>query len=69
MEVPLKDLPEGIEVGSKLQAGDGRPINVTAIGETSATLDGNHPLAGQSLTFAVEMVAVKVRRNNIAVSS
>ena len=39
---------------------DGQAVfaQVTAMTETEATLDGNHPLAGKELTFEIELVSV-----------
>jgi peptidylprolyl isomerase len=34
------------------------PVTVTAVTDEAVTLDANHPLAGQDLTFAVEVVSV-----------
>ena len=34
-------------------------VTVTAVDETTVTVDGNHPLAGQVLFFAVEVVTVR----------
>lgn len=62
-EVPLSQLPDGLEVGAQLAAEtpDGHiiPLTVTAIGEESATLDMNHELAGKHLTFEVTVVEVR----------
>ena len=63
-EVPKSALPEDLEaeVGLQLQAQgpDGHPMQlvVTAVNEDSIEVDGNHPLAGQALTFALELVAI-----------
>ena len=63
-EVPKSALPEGLEptegMGLQAQGQDGRTINltVTAIGEDSITVDGNHPLAGQALNFDIELVEI-----------
>ncbi len=64
-EVPL-DMLAGIEnlrVGMQLQsqAPDGRvqQLTVDAIGETSATLNANHMLAGKVLHFKVEVTDVR----------
>jgi peptidylprolyl isomerase len=58
-EMPA-DLP--LEVGSQLQgtgAGGRRAsFTVVALTETQVTLDGNHPLAGQDLTFDLHLMAV-----------
>lgn len=63
-EVPRTALPEDLEPreGMALQAKgqDGRTINltVTAVGDESITVDGNHPLAGKALNFAIELVDI-----------
>ena len=57
-------LPDEIElkVGSQLtaQGPDGQPFTVTvaAFNDETVTLDGNHPLAGEDLTFDVELVEI-----------
>jgi peptidylprolyl isomerase len=52
------DLEEGLE----LQATDpsGRPmrLKVVDVADDQVTLDANHPLAGEDLTFDVEIVAI-----------
>lgn len=63
-EVPKTALPDDLEatVGMQLQsqAPDGRVMTlvVASVGEDSITVDGNHPLAGQALTFDIELVAI-----------
>lgn len=44
----------------ELSTADGRsmPVTVTAADAQTVTLDANHPLAGQDLTFAVEIVSI-----------
>ena len=57
-------IPEEIEVvvGGQLQAtapnGQQLMLIVTAIENDQVTLDGNHPLAGQDLTFDIELVTI-----------
>jgi peptidylprolyl isomerase len=57
-------LPEGLEpaVGQELEATaqDGSPITVviTEVTETTVTVDANLPLAGRTLTFEIELVAI-----------
>jgi len=64
-KVPLDELPpeDTIEAGSSITGSDedGNEItfSVTAIEDGVASLDGNHPLAGQSLIFEVEIQAVR----------
>ena len=63
-EVPKTALPDDTkpEIGMQLQSQDpdGQVMNllVTAVEVESITVDGNHPLAGQALTFAIELVEI-----------
>jgi len=63
-EVPKTALPDDMkpEIGMQLQSQgpDGQVMNlqVTAVEVESITVDGNHPLAGQALTFAIELVEI-----------
>ena len=63
-EVPRHVMPEDmeLEVGMPLQAQgpDGQVFNLTVIefSDDSVRLDGNHPLAGQALTFDIELVEI-----------
>ena len=64
-EVPLDALAgiEGLSVGMQLQSQspDGRvqQLVVDALGETTATLNANHALAGKTLTFAVSVESIR----------
>ena len=64
-QVDQSSIPEGIElsVGKQLQAsaenGETVALTVVALDETTATLDANHPLAGEDLFFEVELVGIK----------
>ena len=62
-EVPANQLPSGVQVGHQLalQTPDGQaiPLRVTALTDDTATLDMNHKLAGEKLTFAVEIISVR----------
>ena len=64
LEVNDSEFPEDIapEVGQSLQLkqADGRVVGViiTSINENIVTLDANHPLAGKSLTFEIELLEV-----------
>ena len=63
-QVPRTALPEDMEpaVGMHLQSQspDGQVMNlvVAEVGEESVMLDANHPLAGQALTFSIELVEI-----------
>jgi len=59
IQAPTKDLPEGLAPGATVQAqlpnGGIVPMTVVAIDGPTATLDGNHPLAGKTIIFDVEV--------------
>ena len=62
-EIPRSNLPDDIEpeVGMVLsmQSPDGEmPVRVVAMDEENLTLDANHPLAGQNLTFELTLIGV-----------
>lgn len=55
-------LPPDVHAGQHLQLplGDGSrvPVLVTDVSETTVTFDANHPLAGQTLLFDIELVEI-----------
>lgn len=64
IEIPRSDMPDGleIEIGDELEITDedGEPMLVTVcdLSEDVICLDGNPPLAGETLTFDLELVAI-----------
>lgn len=64
LSVAKSDLPEDIEpqVGMQLQVnqpqGDPVPVRITAVEEEEIQLDANHPLAGENLTFKIDLVEI-----------
>ena len=64
LTVPKEHMPPDLEpqMGQQLrltQEGGGVvQVTVTAVDETTVTLDANHPLAGKALTFALTLVSV-----------
>jgi peptidylprolyl isomerase len=63
-EIPRQHFPQDMElqVGMHLQAqspnGESFNVVVTALNSDTATLDGNHPLAGEALNFELELVEI-----------
>lgn len=65
--LPRDDFPEdlgmelapGVIIGFTTPAGDEVPGTVTEVDEARVTVDFNHPLAGHTLSFAVEILAVE----------
>jgi peptidylprolyl isomerase len=61
IRVPREAFPAGKEIvaGQKLsiefKGGASRVMMVTSVSESEVTLDGNHPLAGLDLTFALKL--------------
>lgn len=63
LAIPRDQVPPHInpEVGEQLQVGQGGEqflVTVASVDEREVVLDGNHPLAGKDLTFALELVGI-----------
>ena len=62
ISVDRSQFPDGLEVqlGDQLQmqTQDGQTIPVVELADASVVVDANHPLAGQALTFEIELVEV-----------
>lgn len=61
---PRERLPKGVAVGSALhgqadEEGQRRVFRVTALSESEATLDGNHPLAGRTVELRLAVLEVR----------
>jgi len=66
VEVEHTQFAEGVtpEVGMQLQASNGEDqpptvVTVTEVGDEKVKLDANHPLAGEDLTFEIELLDLK----------
>ena len=64
MEVPRTQLPDGAtpQVGDQLVVGTAQgeqfPVVIIDVTDDAVTLDANHPLAGQDLTFDLTLVEI-----------
>ena len=64
IEIEAERMPSHLSpfVGQMLQLRDEDggvvPVTVSGVSESSVTLDANHPLAGQDLSFDIQMVEV-----------
>ena len=65
MEMPLSALPPDVKEGMSLvgrdAAGERMRFTVTDVRDGSATLDANHPLAGRTLRFEIELAEISER--------
>ena len=53
------NIERGMQFSSKMEDGGEIPFTVLAIEGDDVLLDGNHPLAGETLHFSVEVVEVR----------
>lgn len=64
MEFEKTQLPADLtpEVGMGLQMegpqGQPVPVRITAVADTTITIDANHPLAGKNLNFELELIEI-----------
>ena len=54
------NIERGMQFSSKMEDGREIPFTVQAIEDGAVMLDGNHPLAGETLHFSVEVVEVRL---------
>ena len=65
VQIPRTQLPhpDKVKIGDQFSAGQGQDegavFTATKISDSDVTLDGNHPLAGQDLTFDVEITEAR----------
>lgn len=55
----IENLSEGMQLKAQGDDGQEHLVTVTKIEDGQVTVDGNHPLAGQVLSFDVEVVEVR----------
>ncbi|GAB4341291.1 MAG: peptidylprolyl isomerase [Leptolyngbyaceae cyanobacterium] len=64
LQIERQQLPTDLdpEVGQQLQlqhpTGEVIPVIITDVSSSTVTLDANHPLAGEDLTFDIQLVAI-----------
>ena len=56
-EVPMEQVPEPLKIGDRVELVNGATARVTMVTSESVTVDANHPMSDQALTFEVELVA------------
>jgi len=57
-EVPYGSSQDDVAVGDQVYLNDGRPAVVLEVKEGTVVLDTNHELAGEALTFEIEVLAI-----------
>ena len=55
--VPRDQAPDNVAVGQEVMLGNSRAV-VIEVTETEVRVDANHPLAGEALTFEIELVSI-----------
>jgi FKBP-type peptidyl-prolyl cis-trans isomerase 2 len=64
ISVPISQLPEdlnpqvGDELVLRLQDGNNFPVIVADLSAETITLDGNHPMAGKTLVFDIQLIDI-----------
>ena len=58
IDFPAESAPDGLEVGDAVTLGNGGRGTVLEITDEFVKIDANHPLAGEALTFEIELVSV-----------
>lgn len=56
--LPFDESLAGITVGDQAQLSNGMVVTITEVTDETVTVDANHRLAGQALTFEIELVEI-----------
>lgn len=56
--VPFNPEQGDVKVGDEVYLTNGQPAVILEVTEESVTLDANHPLAGEALTFEIEVLSI-----------
>lgn len=73
MEFPLDRFPADVkpEVGMQLNMSNGTeqnfPVLIAEVNDDKVILDANHPLAGEDLTFDLELVEIKGAKSSLII--
>lgn len=65
LQLPTAEFPAGeklavgMQLGLENEDGEMHPAYITDIGEEVITVDLNHPMAGRTVTYAVEVVGIR----------
>ncbi len=59
IDVPLDQAPPGVQVGGPVSFGGGAAGTVVEITDDIVRVDANHPLAGETLTFEIELLSIE----------
>jgi len=58
VEVPYGPDQSDVAVGDEVYLNTGQPATVLEVNDDTVLLDANHPLAGEALTFSIEVLAI-----------
>lgn len=58
VELPKEGAPDGLKVGDSVRLSNGMPVTIIEISEEVVVIDANHRLAGQALTFEIEIISI-----------
>jgi FKBP-type peptidyl-prolyl cis-trans isomerase 2 len=58
LHVPAEQAPDGLSAGDSVLLGGSQQATVVDITDREVVVDANHPLAGQALTFELELLNI-----------
>jgi FKBP-type peptidyl-prolyl cis-trans isomerase 2 len=58
IEIPREQVPDDVAEGQELFSSTGQRVTVLEVRDDVVVIDANHPLAGEFLTFEIELVSI-----------
>jgi peptidylprolyl isomerase len=57
-QLPAMDVEVGMQLSMEQPSGHSIPVTIIDVSDTGIVIDANHPLAGEALTFELELVSI-----------
>ena len=58
-ELPISQAPQGLSQGENVRLANGLPATILEVSNKVALIDANHRLAGEALTFNIQLISIQ----------
>ena len=58
-ELPISQAPQGLSQGENVRLANGLPATILEVSNKVALIDANHRLAGETLTFNIQLISIQ----------
>jgi FKBP-type peptidyl-prolyl cis-trans isomerase 2 len=58
-EIPISQAPQGLLQGDNVRLANGQPATILEVSNKVVSIDANHRLAGEALTFNIQLISIQ----------